>query len=556
MHWTIQIKLYLAFAVAGVLLAGAVGLARWEQLRAQSTQEQVARTYALIVDLEHLSAYLSNAKAVQRSYVISGDERTLASLAALRQDAGAAMDRVKAAVDESPEQKESFVHWQAEVILGRNYLGKVNAARKNEGFEAAKALFSSGEDDRLSANQKLEFDSIKSLAMAQLAAQEAQNRQLQSTVAWTEGLAFLAALGLLSGIAVTLTRSIAGNIKTSVTMLETLARKDLSIEDGVASSQDELAGAIDAINRMKQSMTHTLTEVSKSSAQVAGAGAEIESTSREIAETTHAEQRNMEHFASSLAEMNATVKEVAEHANRASVAANDAVSSASSGRDVARRTNEAMNRIRESVTASSDDITKLGADTQSIGEVVRIIEGIAGQTNLLALNAAIEAARAGDQGKGFAVVAQEVRQLAERTAKFTKEIAEKIDSVQHGAERAVASMKQGETVVVEGVEQFNKVNEALEAIMHRVEAAQQGITMIATATTQQSTATAELTEHIHGISDEVNQTTHKLDQTVVACAELAKLASGMQDLVNTFRLPSNNEVGQGSRALPFRRRAA
>jgi methyl-accepting chemotaxis protein len=99
--------------------------------------------------------------------------------------------------------------------------------------------------------------------------------------------------------------------------------------------------------------------------------------------------------------MTATVKEVAGHADRASVEANEAVTSAAQGQKAVRETHEAMNRIHHSVATASANIARLGEETHGIGEVVQIIQEIAGQTNLLALNAAIEAAGAGEQGKGL-----------------------------------------------------------------------------------------------------------------------------------------------------------
>ena len=548
MQWTIKRKLFVSFGLVAVMMSGGTLFEHWAKARAMDTQQAITNTYGLLNDLEHLDTYMGKARTMQRGYLITGDERAIAGLANLRGDANATMARVTESVKANLEQSERFVRWQNYLQKRREFTNKLNATRKDQGFEATKTLFASGEDDRLANVQEEEFSAIKTTALSQLSAEQATDKKVQNWVVWGEFLSLALTFLLLTGIAVTLARSIAKNVNISVELVNAMAEKDLTIADGIPAGDDELAGAICAINRMKQSMTEAMRDVARSSSQVAGAGVEIESTARQMAETTHHEQTNVEMFASSLAEMNATVKDVAEHAERASLAANDAVSSATDGQEVVSHTQDAMNRISETVRRASGDITKLGKETESIGEVVQIIQDIAGQTNLLALNAAIEAARAGEQGKGFAVVAQEVRVLAERTAKFTKEIADKVQSVQQGAGRAVQSMQQGEAVVTEGMSQFSQVSSALEVIVKRIEAAQQGIAMIATATTEQSSATAGLTENIHSIASEVGGTAEQVDQTVMACAELAKLAAGLQQVVDTFQLPAESRTAPSNKS--------
>jgi methyl-accepting chemotaxis protein len=538
MRWTIKRKLFLGFGFAAILLVGSVGVARWAQSRSQFTQNKIIETYGLNKDLEHLDGDCQRVNALERGYLITGNEQAMAKVPAVRQEVSNIMARVEPTLRDNPEQMARWRRWMDDLAVRKSELARAVTMRRERGFDAAAMIEHINSGDRAFAAMQGNLDEMKDAAAAQLNSQLAENEQFQRKVTWVEGGSLLAALMLLTAIALTLARSVNRNVQIAVAMVGAMAEKDLSGEDGEAASNDELAVAIVAINRMKQSMTGALSEVAHSSAQVAAAGAQIESSAKQIAETTHAEMSSVEQFASSLAEMNATVKEVAEHAERASGAASEAVGSASHGRDLVRETRTAMSRMHETVHAASNDITTLGREAQSIGEVVRIIQEIAEQTNLLALNAAIEAARAGEQGKGFAVVAQEVRQLAERTAKFTHEIAGKVDSVQQGAGRAVKSMQQGEAVVNEGVSQFNKVGTALEEIVERIDSAQQGIAMIATATTQQSAATGGLTESIHRISSEVNQTATQVDQTALACAEVAKLASELQAVVDGFRLPA------------------
>jgi len=556
MQWTIKKKLLFGFGfAAGLLIALAIG-ARWAQEQAAVTEQKISATLKMQNDLQYLIAYARGVTVAQRAYMISGDQGAIAGIPAMRQDADVVATRIKASIADNLQLVAHFDQYGVYLLQRRALVNRMNAARKDQGFEAAKTIFDTGEDNRLLASMIGEFTAMEAIASAELSAEEAANAERQRRTALTEAVAVLLALVLLSVIAFTLIRSVQRNVLIAVGMLGTIADRDLSGADGEPASDDELATAIQAINRTKNSMAKALGDVARSTTQVAAAGAEIDATARQIATTAQQEKSDVDHFASSLAEMNAAVKEVAEHAERASFAATEAVSSATAGRAVVLETQQAMNRIHDSVTTASGVITTLGEDTQSIGEVVRIIEEIAGQTNLLALNAAIEAARAGEQGKGFAVVAQEVRVLAERTAKFTKEIASKIDSVQHGATRAVQSMRQGESVVNQGVIQFNQVTASLEAILQKIETAQQGITMIATAASEQSAATEGLTESIHGISSKVNQTATEADQTAVACAELAHLASDLQAVVDGFHLPSGERAHSKSKLRVVPGRAA
>ncbi len=128
-----------------------------------------------------------------------------------------------------------------------------------------------------------------------------------------------------------------------------------------------------------------------------------------------------------------------------------------------------MEAIAQAVERASKTINLLGEYGQQIGDIVKVIDDIAGQTNLLALNAAIEAARAGEQGRGFAVVAENVRSLAERSSSSTKEIAALIAKVQQGTREAVQAMAAGVKDVQAGREITSQAGTALESIIGSVQ---------------------------------------------------------------------------------------
>jgi methyl-accepting chemotaxis protein len=180
---------------------------------------------------------------------------------------------------------------------------------------------------------------------------------------------------------------------------------------------------------------------------------------------------------------------------------------AANGAATVRQTVEGMNRIKAAVNTTAAKVADLGAKGHQIGAIVETIDDIAEQTNLLALNAAIEAARAGEQGKGFAVVADEVRKLAERSSRATKEIAALIGEVQRGTEEAVKAMQIGASEVESGAELAEKSGAALEEIASAVGSSNAAVARIVQAMDATQTASAGLvsaSDAIAAIAQETN----------------------------------------------------
>jgi len=195
-----------------------------------------------------------------------------------------------------------------------------------------------------------------------------------------------------------------------------------------------------------------------------------------------------------------------------------------------------MENIAKRVNVSSHTVEGLGQRSDQIGAIVNTIQDIADQTNLLALNAAIEAARAGEQGRGFAVVADEVRALAERTTKATKEIATMIKAIQNETQSAVSSMSEGVNEVKRGTEETDRSGEALEDILNKINELTIQISQVATAAEEQTATTHEITHNIQMITDVVNRNVDNARSTTQATSTLSKQVEGLHELVGHFRL--------------------
>jgi methyl-accepting chemotaxis protein len=201
--------------------------------------------------------------------------------------------------------------------------------------------------------------------------------------------------------------------------------------------------------------------------------------------------------------------------------------SAQHGAQAVRETVAGMAEINAVVTEAADKVQQLGKLGERIGQVVETIDDIAEQTNLLALNAAIEAARAGEHGKGFAVVADEVRKLAERSGRETKQIAELISQVQDATQQAVNAMKAGATKVDHGSAKADMAGQALGEIMTAVDSTVKQVTEIASSAQQMAAASRSVVEAMESISAVVEENTASTEEMA---AQAGQVTSAIQNI--------------------------
>ncbi len=337
---------------------------------------------------------------------------------------------------------------------------------------------------------------------------------------------------------------------TSGELLKTADESEKATEQIVTAINSTIIAVEEGSNRQRESVEKAIAAMEQFNAALVQAA---------TGATQQAEQVNQASMY--VGEIAGEIEQVAQSSSTMADSTGKTTEAAKTGKKVIQDTIHGMEVVRDIVQEAASTIQELGSRSKQIGEIIQVIDDIAEQTNLLALNAAIEAARAGEHGKGFAVVADEVRKLAERSSRSTKEIGDLINVITREIEKSVSAMDKGTIEVGQGFAKAEEAGQALAQIYDLAEDASvqtkyindstakvadksrhmvSSTDTVASIVQENSAAISQMSASSGDIKKTVENIGYVSAQSAQAIKEVAASGEGMRNVVKNIAVSSKN----------------
>ncbi len=528
----------LGFGLIGglVLMLGLFALSMIQRMDRQSalvTEHWVP----MILQLDELDTVVQRAGVMTFRLVVLRDAAAqAANRTGLAQALGEIDERQRAFAQrlEDGEARELFQHYMT--VYQRFHQGQLEVIRLAEAGHIDQALaVLDGPIDRHALEQAQAAQRLQAFYIQryQQAAKAVVQAREQAHDGVTVALLLVTLLSCL--VAWLYTRTLLQPLAQAVSVAQVIARGEL---DGRIETQgrDEPAQLIRALSQMRTNLANTLQRIAATSDHLGAAAEELRGVTETSTRELLRQNGEIDQAATAVNQMTVAAEEVARNAAASAGISGRGEHAARSGRDEVQGSLSSISRLVDDVGLAADQVQALATGVKNIARMLEVIRAVAEQTNLLALNAAIEAARAGSAGRGFAVVADEVRALAQRTQQSTGEIEGLIGQLHAAAGQAVTSMQENRERARTTLDIAHGAADALLQLGDAVEDISQRTLVIASAAEQQAQVAREIDGNLLNIRDLSLRTTTGAEQTRGASEELARLASGLREVVGTFRL--------------------